>query len=272
MRSAWRVQYIEKERFLDISFSHIFLDNFNCLNEFLSLCGLNTFWASIISSSYILLLQWALLIKQTLWLRHLITHHFCYGRCIFIAVACHQNVTNVCWSLGVSRDPLFSPFSFAYALWYFGLFSLPATHNSCGGELYFSQLESSHSCSSAAVCLYPHSSLIWYWVSSRITWMAMRLNDTGMHTVGVFMLVRGKRRNSWAWWSPNCSRHDDEGWTLVSRGIFTDLLIKLWLTCTDVAKMCLLKFCLAIFIILNSSCTSSRQNGATLSLSNFGWG
>lgn len=52
-------------------------------------------------------------------------------------------------------------------------------------------------CSSAALSPYPHSSLIWYWVSSRITWMPLRVNDTEMHTVGVFLLIRGKEDMPW---------------------------------------------------------------------------
>lgn len=113
-------------------------------------------------TSYILLPHWIMLTHNTV-VQAPNGHSLRSRRCISVAVAvaCHQMPLMFANHLVFHLILCSLFFSFACALWYFGLFSLPATHNSCGGELYFSQLESSRPRSSAAFSSLSISIPVW---------------------------------------------------------------------------------------------------------------
>lgn len=126
-----------------------------------------------------------------LWYPAVVFHHWC----ISVAVACHQMPIMFCLIALVSPCSLFSLFSFffffAYALWHFGFYP-PATHYSCGGELYFFTIWVFSSFTVAPFSVSICSCLLCYWLTSQITWMSPWVNETKIHTRGAFMLIRGR--------------------------------------------------------------------------------
>lgn len=84
-------------------------------------------------------------------------------------------------------------FSFAYALWYFGF--LPPTPPSNTLFMWWWVVFFTTWLVIFAVVLsssYLCSNLIWYWVTSQITWMPPWVDDTESHTMGAFLLIRGR--------------------------------------------------------------------------------
>lgn len=90
---------------------------------------------------------------------------------------------------------LFFPLLFAYALWYFGFFTPPLPPQQHTIHVVVSCIFHNLTRVIFAVVLsssYLCSNLIWYWVTSQITWMPPSVDETESRTMGAFLLIRGR--------------------------------------------------------------------------------